>query len=405
MKFYNAAFLAAHCQSILDFYDPRIIDASGGYFHNFHDDGCHFDPGFRHLVSSTRIVVNYALASHFFNNEKYLEMARHGLAYVETVHWQEQKQGYAWLVQAHQVSDMTQRAYGYAFVMLMYAAVKKAGIIKTDEPLHRLYAMLESRFWQPEHGLYADEISASGELSPYRGQNANMHICEAMIACYEATNDSMFLRRAELIATNIVQRQAALTDNLIWEHYTEDFQPDWEFNKDDPKNIYRPWGFQPGHLTEWSQLLVLLNQYAPQPWLLERAQQLFDHAYKTSWDDEFGGLTYGFAPNGQCCDDDKYFWVQSESFAAAAMLLNATGEFRYMAAYEQLWQYSWEHMIDHQDGAWWWMLKKDNSRYSTQKSVAGAKCDYHTIGACLKTLASMGIHSADDIKRVVVAYA
>ncbi len=32
------------------------------------------------------------------------------------------------------------------------------------------------------------------------------------------------------------------------------------------------------------------------------------------------GLFYGFAPNGDICDNDKYFWVQAESFAAAALL-------------------------------------------------------------------------------------
>ena len=34
---------------------------------------------------------------------------------------------------------------------------------------------------------------------------------------------------------------------FVWEHYTVDFEIDWEYNKNDPSNIYRPWGFQPGH--------------------------------------------------------------------------------------------------------------------------------------------------------------
>ena len=43
-------------------------------------------------------------------------MAKHGLDYVEQVHWQQEQQSYAWTLNNHQAEDMTQQAYGYAFV-------------------------------------------------------------------------------------------------------------------------------------------------------------------------------------------------------------------------------------------------------------------------------------------------
>ena len=87
---------------------------------------------------------------------------------------------------------MTQQAYGYAFVLLAYSALFKAKIVKDKKALIRTYNLLEERFWQAEYGLYADEISPSGELSEYRGQNSNMHLCEAMLAAYDATKDVLF---------------------------------------------------------------------------------------------------------------------------------------------------------------------------------------------------------------------
>lgn len=397
MEYYNKKFIAEHCQNILAFYNDRVLDTTGGYFQNYHNDGSLFNENFRHLVSSARIVINYSLAGKFFKNSEYINIAQHGLDYVEQVHWQEDSQSYAWLMDEHKPTDMTQQAYGYAFVLMMYAAARKAGLVTNEDQMLKIYNLIEERFWQNDYGLYADEISSGGILTTYRGQNSNMHMCEAMISCFEATQNPLYLQRAELIAHNIVKRQASLTDGLIWEHFTEDFQPDWEYNKDDPKNIYRPWGFQPGHQTEWSQLLVLINQYSPQAWLLDSAKELFDRAFEASWDDKNGGLYYGFSPDGDICDSDKYFWVQSESIASAAMILNATKESKYLDFYQQLWEYSWEHFVDHKDGAWFWLLKEDNSHYSNQKSVSGAKCDFHTIGACLKVLTSMGITSIDDL--------
>lgn len=390
MNFYDQTFLLKHCQDILDFYDPNVIDPNGGYHQNYKDDGTIFSPGFKQLVSSTRIIVNYATAARVLNRPEYIDVAKHGLAFLENHHWCEDAAGYAWTIQDNQAQDMTQQAYGYAFVLLAYAACKKANIVDDNTPLDKVYQQLEERFWLPEHGLYADEISADGVVSDYRGQNSNMHMCEAMLAAYEASNDKKFLDRATTLAENIAFKQAALTDNLIWEHYKTDFQPDWEYNKHDPKNLYRPWGFQPGHQTEWSKLLLTLNKHSPDSKWVQQAKQLFERAYSKSWDNQYGGLIYGFAPDGTCCDDDKYFWVQAESFAAASMLYKATAEQQFLDAYHALWQYSWQHMIDHKYGAWFRVLHRDNSKYSDEKSAAGAKCDYHTLGACFEVLKTLG---------------
>lgn len=389
MNFYDIDFLKTHSRQILAFYDSRIIDSNGGYYQNFYDNGTTFNNGFKQLISSTRIIVNYAMAASVLNKPDYLKTAQHGLNYLEQVHWQEKSQGYAWTLQDNKPLDMTQQAYGYAFVLLAYAAVRKAGITQSDEKLHKVYQLLEERFWQADYGLYADTVSAEGMLSDYRGQNANMHICEAMISAYEATENPMFLERASTIADNICNKQAALTNGLVWEHYTASFQPDWEYNKTDPKNLYRPWGFQPGHQTEWAKLLLQLYRHSPQAWLAEKAQYLFDNSFSRSWDDEHGGLIYGFDPQGNWCDDDKYFWVQAESFAAAALLFQVTDEQSYLSRYQKLWQYSWQHLVDHEYGAWFRILRRNNTKYSNEKSLAGAKCDYHSLGACLEVIRTL----------------
>ena len=96
-----------------------------------------------------------------------------------------------------------------------------------------------------------------------------------------------------------------------------------------------------------------------------------------------------FAPDGTVCDADKYFWVQAESLAAAALLAIRTGEAAPWSDYERLWAYSWTHLVDHRHGAWFRILTSDNRAYSDEKSPAG-KTDYHTMGACWDVLRAMG---------------
>ncbi len=58
-----------------------------------------------------------------------------------------------------------------------------------------------------------------------------MHLCEALLAAFDATGEARYLDRAETLADNICIRQAALADGLIWEHYRADWSVDWDYNK------------------------------------------------------------------------------------------------------------------------------------------------------------------------------
>lgn len=384
--FRSRDFLLDHIRRTMAFYHPQAIDPAGGFYHFFRDDGSVYDRRQRHLVSSTRFIFNYAMAYRQFGDPAYLAAVRHGLRFLRERHRQADTGGYAWLLQDGQVADGTNHCYGLAFVLLAYAHAVMAGVAEARPWLDETYALMEQRFWQRRHGLYADEASADwSTLSPYRGQNANMHSCEALLAAYEATGEAPYLARAYQLADHITRRQAALAGGLIWEHYHADWSVDWDYNRDDKSNIFRPWGYQPGHLTEWAKLLLILERHRPAPWLAGRAVELFDAAMRHAWDREHDGLHYGFGPDGSICDGNKYFWVQAESLAAAALLARRTGEVRFWYDYERLWDYSWRYLVDHRHGAWYRILSPDNHKLGDEKSPAG-KTDYHTMGACYEVL-------------------
>lgn len=395
-EFRSATFLNQHIDSILDFYRGNVRDADlGGFHQNFRDDGRVFKPGHKHLVSSTRMLFNYCKAYQHANSEEqaaeYRALAKEGLRYLRLYHWDGERRGYNWLLEANQPVDQTNHCYGLAFVILALSTCLEVGIGDVRDELYDAWDLLNQKLWLPDSGLYADEASADWHtVSAYRGQNANMHCCEALLAAHQATGDAVFLDRAYTLANTVAVVLADKSDGLIWEHFNEDLAIDWEYNRDDPKNLYRPWGFQPGHQTEWAKLLVLLYRVRPEAWMIERARALFDRALEVCWDGEQGGILYGHAPDGSICDDDKYFWVQAESFAAAAMLAQLTGEDHYWQWYDRIWDYCWKNFIDHTHGAWYRVLNRNNAKYSDEKSIAGGKCDYHTLGACWEVLRTVG---------------
>lgn len=383
--FRSRDFLRGHIAHTMAFYHPRALDVRGGFFHYFLDDGTVYDAEHRHLVSSTRFVFNYAMAAREFGKPEYLDAAHHGLRYLREAHRDAASGGYAWTLRNGVPEDRTNHCYGVAFVLLAYATALKAGIEQARPWLDETWTLLEARYWESEFGLYRDEASADWVFTPYRGQNSNMHMCEAMLAAFEASGERRYLKRALLLADNMTRRQAANAGGLVWEHYDGAWNIDWNYNRDNPTHLFRPWGFQPGHQTEWAKLLLILDRHTEESWLLSTARRLFDSALAKAWDVDFDGICYGFAPDGSICDGDKYFWVQAESLAAAGLLAARTGELRYSDWYDRLWVYAWKYFVDHEYGAWYRILDRNNRKYNNEKSPAG-KTDYHTMGACYEVL-------------------
>jgi mannose/cellobiose epimerase-like protein (N-acyl-D-glucosamine 2-epimerase family) len=415
-NFRSAAFLREHILHTMAFYEGRCLDPTGGFFHFFKDDGTVYDAHTRHLVSSTRFVFTHAMAARHFpeqaNASAWRDAAAHGLRFLREAHRDPATGGYAWQLSwsqgRKQVLDATNHCYGLAFVLLAHAHAWMAGVQEARAGIGETFDLMEKRFWEAGPRLYADEADAQWNVLPYRGQNANMHACEALLAAYEATGDLHYLQRAATLAESVTQRLAAFADGFIWEHYRLDgsgqWAPDWDYNRHDKTNIFRPWGFQPGHFTEWSKLLLTLDRFsrdkaaaalpelaaaAADDQLVHRARALFSAALPRAWDKKHGGMVYGIAPGDlSVCDGDKYFWVQAESIATAAVLGERTGEGGYWDWYDRLWAYSWKHFVDHRHGAWYRILRNDNSKIDEHKSPAG-KTDYHTMGACYEVLAAL----------------
>ena len=105
-------------------------------------------------------------------------------------------------------------------------------------------------------------------------------------------------------------------------------------------------------MTEWAELLVLLDRYRRDDWMLGTAVRLYDTAMARSADLQWGGMHYSYAPDGRLLDLDKYHWVHAETLAATAMLAERTGERRYWQDYDRLWAYCWRVFVDHRYGAW-----------------------------------------------------
>ncbi len=380
--FESRAFLQAHVAQTLAFYERHAWDPAGGFFHYLKDDGTVYNRSHRHLVSATRWVFNACMAHRQTGQVQWHDWAVHALAHLERFRVQAGPQAglYVWTLQDGEVEDGRIMAYGQAFVLLARSHAHAVSLCSAAD-VALAFDRMGDVFYRPADQAYADELSAEGVLSDYRGQNANMHMCEACLSAYASTGEARYLNRAQSLIERFAFDLAAQADGLVWEHYRSDWSIDWDHNRDKPGDIFKPWGFQTGHQTEWAKLLLIAHQHAPDARYLERAIELQQAAWQHGWDAEHGGLIYGFAPDRTPCDSDKYFWVQAESLASAWRLWRVTGNDVFRTQYHQLWAWSWQHLVDHRYGAWFRIVGNDGRKLEDTKSPAG-KVDYHTLGAC-----------------------
>ncbi|WP_136689390.1 AGE family epimerase/isomerase [Halorhabdus amylolytica] len=388
-SFQDRDWLRDRLASVLEFYYPRgVDDRHGGYLANLDErTGEVYDPHTKHLVASCRYVVNFCVGDRLDGPNWCRTAAARGVDFLQAGHRDPETGGYDWLLDGTKPVDRKRVCYGHAFVLLAYARAVEADIPGAADSLDAVYELLMEHFWEPEYDLCRSEYDGDFETTAeYRGQNANMHTCEAMLAAYEATDEQRYLDRASEIAHALTVELAAEHDGLLWEHYTDEWDHDMAYNRDKPADLFRPWGYQPGHHIEWAKLLAVLDRYTGTDWALDRAEELFTAAVDHGWDDAYGGFVYTFDPDGESIVDDKYGWPVAEGIGAAAALYERTGEDGYLEWYERLWAYAQEHLTA-PGGNFHTKLTRENDPYETDESPA-VEPGYHPIGACFEAIRS-----------------
>jgi mannose/cellobiose epimerase-like protein (N-acyl-D-glucosamine 2-epimerase family) len=258
--------------------------------------------------------------------------------------------------------DDAKTAYVHAFVVLAGATATVADAAGGPALLGEALGVWQTRFWDDAAGLAVEEWDAAWrELSGYRGVNANMHGVEAMLAAADALDDDgaatgARLREQALRATErVVHGWAREREWRLPEHFTADWTPQPEFNRDRPADPFRPFGVTVGHQFEWARLALHLRAVTPEPpaWLLDDARALFDAAAGRGWAaDGHDGFPYTLDWDDRPVVGARMHWVLTEAIAAAAVLAEVTGEQRYRELARRWRAHGEQAFADPATGSW-----------------------------------------------------
>ena len=204
-----------------------------------------------------------------------------------------------------QTLDHTRDLYDQAFLILAaawsYRAFGKQEYLTLAEDT---IDFLDDVLKAPNGGWYESNREIGAQAGKRR-QNPHMHLFEAFLALYEATQNDRWLVKAREVLSLFEQHFYDSKTECLLEFYS----PDWVPLQSDMQAV------EPGHMLEWSWLLAQYKRVSGADYsdlsfkLLNKAAALGLNA-KT-------GLIYNVVEsNGRVCDSAHRLWPQTEYIKA-----------------------------------------------------------------------------------------
>jgi len=272
--------------------------------------------------------------------------------------------------------------YDQVHVGLAAASATAAGHPDARALLGQVIEVIDTRLYAADENALRESFARDwSEEESYRGANANMHGTETFLAIGDVTGESRWHERGLAMAGRIIDTHARPNEWLIPEHFTVDWTPLPDHNREDPNHPFRPYGATLGHSLEWSRFLLALDaspHLPATPWLVRAAAALTDRALGLWAADGHEGLVYTVDWAGHPVATSRLHWPVCEGIQATAALYRVTGDKHWEQWYRRLWDHAERHFID-DSGAW--VNELDPDLVAKSDIWPGRPDVYHSAGA------------------------
>ena len=368
-------------KEILDFFADYSTDPNGGFYGKVGRDLVPVYDAPRALVYIGRMLWTYAAAYRILGEEKYLKTAYHALDYIEQHFIDPVHGGAYWEVKPDGTpNDDRKYVYGQCFLIyggaeLMRACGEKRGLKLAKD----IYALLEKYAEDKPNGGYFEtydrqwnRIQVSFNIpDPALGSkalNTHLHLIESYTNLMRVWDD-------ETLRNKVGSLIDIMTDKLLdkeFFHYKPYMTDEWGTTKS---------LFSFGHDIEASWLLIEAVQAYGDDKLLEKCKPIALHIADSCADglDPATGGMYAEYEEGHILTDMNW-WVQSEAVVGFYNAYELTGDEKYLALMDRVWDYIDNVVVDREGGIyrdWFSMADKPKDHERNLYPINGWKTPYH----------------------------
>ncbi len=375
-------------QSILSYWMENTIDTkNGGFIGQIDYNNITNNEAEKGSVLNARLLWTFSAAYKISKNKEHLNTAKRAFEYISEYFYDTEFGGIFWSVHYDgSPKDTKNQIYALAFVI--YGLSEYYSVTNDERALEMaisLYQKIQehsydasnggyleafTRDWQPIEDLRLSEKDANEKKT----MNTHLHIVEGYANLYTVWKDES-LRKVIVELLQTVEKHFINTETG---HLKLFFDENWVEKKD---------VISYGHDIEAAWLLLQCAEIAGDSTLIanykKHALQIAD-ATKEGIDAD-GGLWYEYDLETKELISEKHWWPQSEMIIGFFTAWQISGKQEYLDIVFKNWDFTKKHIIDKENGEWFWGVYAD---YSTmEKDKAGFwKCPYHNGRACIELI-------------------
>ncbi|MFB9110892.1 AGE family epimerase/isomerase [Flavobacterium gyeonganense] len=380
--------LSAELSSILDYWAKNAIDNKNDGFVGQIDSNEKIIPDAdKGCVLNARILWSFSASYQVTQNKEHKKIAERAFKCISNHFYDPEFGGLFWSINSDTTpKDTKNQIYGLAFAIY---GLSEYYIISKDEkaltiainlyltiqkysydPVKKGYLEAFTRDWQPIEDLRL----SSKDANEKKTMNTHLHIIEAYAKLFRVWKNPK-------LQSDIIELLQTIEEHFIntrTGHLHLFFDENW---------IEKPDVISYGHDIEASWLLLQCAEISEDENLIANYKRHAIQIAEVTQEglDSDGGLWYEFDPKRNKLIAEKHWWVQAEALIGFYNAYQLTRDEKFLDIVLKNWEFIKNHILDQQNGEWFWGVYKDYSLI--QKDKAGFwKCPYHNSRACLELI-------------------
>ncbi len=368
-------------KELIPFWNKNAVDTeNNGFMTNFDANGKPVKMTEKYLNTQCRMIWWFSQLNMLEPSEVYKNKAKQGVDFLIKYMWDDTYGGWRWKVKMDgSPVDDGKIVYGESFAI--YALSEyfiSTGDKRGLEYAEKTFDLLQKYCADTQFGGYYENMEPDWSPAPggfsagdRKGLDTHLHLMESFTSLYLASGKEVHKRK-------LVEMIHLICDKMIDQEYGSGLtQFDMAWNSLPAINIKRSWnaereGEKPadptettsyGHNTELVWLMArALNAADESPETYKPMfKKLLDNAVKYGIDNEYGGVYRDGYRKGGALILEKEWWQQAEALIGFLEGYQLFDDIRYLEAYQKVWDFVNEKMINHEVGDWRRLLDREGN--------------------------------------------
>lgn len=338
-------------------------------------------------IMTARILWTFASAYRILGNKEYLEMALKARDLLIGNFYDPEYGGTYWSLNPDgSPLDTKKQIYAIAFTIYGLAELNRAtGDAKALEYAIKLFNAIEEHSFDPVRGGYFEAFTrtwdpiedmrlSDKDANESKTMNTHLHVLEAYTCLYRIWGNSLLKERLkgliEIFEGHIIGNDG---------HLRLFFNDEWECRSET---------ISYGHDIEASWLLHEAALVLGDADVLARIEKIVPRIASAAGEGftTEEGMIYEKEGAEGPVDGDRHWWVQAESVVGFFNLWDHFGSSAGMENALMNWEFIKAHIIDHENGEWFWSVRADGSINREDDKAGFWKCPYHNGRMCMEII-------------------